>query len=289
MIPSATLGVTRLRGQLWACGYRPVAVYSHDAAVPNAGKAPWGHGWQNRARRDPPGAVTEPAIPNALNTGILCDEQRALDLDIDDTATAAIARDLAQRFFGCTLMRTRHNSPRTLLLYRAAKGAPVKRTLKGQFGKIEVLGFGQQFVAYGTHPSGVALLWRPTGPATVHRAMLPAVSESAITEFFDAVSPVIGAAKPPEPEAQNIRRPANVAALAGLVRTVAAARNGERNSVAFWGACRAGEMVAAGQLAIDTAIAIIAEAATRSGLSPSEAVRTAASGVRTGLGANQHA
>jgi hypothetical protein len=66
---------------------------------------------------------------------------------------------------------------------------------------------------------------------------------------------------------------------------VAGAREGERNSLTFWCACRAGEMVAAGVLSATTAIAVIAEAATRSGLPRTEAERTARSGVVTG-GAN---
>jgi hypothetical protein len=72
--------------------------------------------------------------------------------------------------------------------------------------------------------------------------------------------------------------------LAALVRMVAGAREGERNSLTFWCACRAGEMVAAGKLRTTTAIAVIAEAATRAGLSRREAERTARSGVRTGEG-----
>jgi hypothetical protein len=73
--------------------------------------------------------------------------------------------------------------------------------------------------------------------------------------------------------------------LAVLVRCVATAREGERNNLTFWAACRAGEMVRSGMLDTATAIAVIAEAARRCGLSPDEAERTAASGVRTGSGA----
>jgi hypothetical protein len=74
-------------------------------------------------------------------------------------------------------------------------------------------------------------------------------------------------------------------ALARLVRFVADASEGERNSFTFWAACRAGEMVASGLLDADTAAAVIAEAATRAGLSYSEALRTSLSGVRKTAGA----
>ena len=70
--------------------------------------------------------------------------------------------------------------------------------------------------------------------------------------------------------------------LAELVRMVAGAREGERNSLTFWCSCRAGEMVASGLLSASTAIAVIAEAATRSGLPRKEAERTVRSGIKTG-------
>jgi hypothetical protein len=73
-------------------------------------------------------------------------------------------------------------------------------------------------------------------------------------------------------------------ALARLVRLVAGAREGERNSLTYWAACRAGEMVATGLLDADAAAALIAEAATRAGLPRVEAERTARSGIRAGEG-----
>jgi hypothetical protein len=74
--------------------------------------------------------------------------------------------------------------------------------------------------------------------------------------------------------------------LAGVVRAVAQAPLGERNRVAFWGACRAGEMVAAGLLDADAAIEVIVVAAERAGLPEREARRTAISGIWTGSARN---
>jgi hypothetical protein len=53
-----------------------------------------------------------------------------------------------------------------------------------------------------------------------------------------------------------------------------------RNNLTYWAACRAGEMVASGLLRTDAAVAIIAEAARRAGLSREEAERAAWSGIR---------
>jgi hypothetical protein len=76
-------------------------------------------------------------------------------------------------------------------------------------------------------------------------------------------------------------------ALTRLVRLVARSDEGERNDITYWAACRAREMVASGLLEADDAVAIIAEAATRAGLSRAEAERTAWSGIRSIGGPNR--
>jgi hypothetical protein len=77
---------------------------------------------------------------------------------------------------------------------------------------------------------------------------------------------------------------ANEVTLMRLLRLVASARPGERNSLTFWAACRAGEMVASGLLRADVAADLIAEAATRAGLPFPEGRRTAWSGIRASGG-----
>ena len=68
--------------------------------------------------------------------------------------------------------------------------------------------------------------------------------------------------------------------LAGLIRTVATAPVGQRNSITYWAACRAGEMVVSAALDAGAAADIIIEAATRAGLPFLEAKQTAWSGIR---------
>jgi hypothetical protein len=70
-------------------------------------------------------------------------------------------------------------------------------------------------------------------------------------------------------------------ALGQLIRFVASAREGERNTLTFWAACRAGEMVRSGLLKAEEAVALITEAAMRAGLPRPEAERAAWSGIRT--------
>jgi hypothetical protein len=181
------------RGRLWDAGYKPVPVYGHNAPGPEPGKRPWGRAWQKRARRDPPAAVSEAPRAVALNTGILCDGLRAIDIDIDDRELAHQCQSIAYSIFGEPLIRARRNSPRTLLLYRAAEGWPGKLGIQGGQGRIEVLGRGQQFVAFGRHPSGAALEWYPSAPGDELITSLTPVREDDVREFLRLCGVVLGA------------------------------------------------------------------------------------------------
>lgn len=191
-LPRELQEVLSLRRQLWASGYRPVAVYSPSAQVVSAGKRPMGDRWQERARANPPEAATILPQPIGLNTGILCDGLRAIDIDIDDPSLAEGIERLAAQKLGCAPVRWRADSPRCLLLYRAAEGLPPKRQRKGEAGKIEVLGCGQQFVAYGTHPGGQIYQWRPADPAPWSRDGLPAITEAQLDGFLEATAALLG-------------------------------------------------------------------------------------------------
>lgn len=192
--PAVLAEVAALRVALWENGWRPLAVRT-------AGKVPAGMAWPARARLTPPACVGEAVDGAFLNTGVLCDGLQAVDLDLDLPGVADQVAAIARSILGETLCRTRQNSSRCLLLYRAAVGSPGKRSLIGTQGKIEVLGAGQQFVAAGTHPSGADLEWSPVSPDLCPLTSLPAVTEEAIGAFLAAAGPLIGAASlaPPPP------------------------------------------------------------------------------------------
>jgi hypothetical protein len=85
---------------------------------------------------------------------------------------------------------------------------------------------------------------------------------------------------PPPPRSAARARTAKTSpdrTIAGIIRTVAGAREGERNHVTFWGACRFAELVQQGALGEGAAIDIIIEAAGRAGLHHDEARKTARS------------
>jgi hypothetical protein len=81
----------------------------------------------------------------------------------------------------------------------------------------------------------------------------------------------------PRPAISRITVPDDYA-LVRLVQLITGTREGERNNLTYWAACRAGELVASGLLGADAAAAVIAEAATRAGLPRAEAECTAWSG-----------
>ncbi|NKE46073.1 AAA family ATPase [Roseomonas frigidaquae] len=176
---------TALRRRLWTQGFRPIALATGE-------KRPTGRAWQERARLDPPEAASRPADPAALNTGVLCDGLRVLDIDVDDVPTAERVEALAFARFGPAPVRWRENSGKRALFYRAAEGEPGKRVSAGAAGKVEVLGHGQQAQAFGIHPSGVALRWRPAPLDGVSLGSLQPITEDALAAFLADVAPVIG-------------------------------------------------------------------------------------------------
>jgi hypothetical protein len=184
-----------LRKDLYGNGYRPVPIFSPHVRVKNPGKQPVGDDWANEARYDPPKSIVEQPSYDALNTGILADGLRAIDIDIDDSGIARQVHHLAMSLLGDQpLIRTRAGSPRRLLIYRAAEGQPPKRHKVGRSGKVEVLGRGQQFAAFGIHAeSGSRLNWNHGSPSCYHRDELPEVTEAEITAFLEAIAPIIGA------------------------------------------------------------------------------------------------
>jgi hypothetical protein len=250
--PAQQVTVMALRKRLHTSGYRPVAVRTAE-------KRPYGNNWLNRARLDPPEASIGILRPDVLNTGILCDGLRAVDIDVDDSSVASQVEMSAIEMLGLAPVRVRADSSRCLILYRAAEGEPGKLAVEGSYGKIEVLGFGQQFVAYGIHPGGQLYQWRPSDPAPWHRDTLIAVTDAQIYAFLTAVAPLIGADPPKRMEQINHgnigqddlptgreRAYAAKALKDECVKLSAMKPNSGRNQALNNAALRSGEMIAAG-------------------------------------------
>jgi hypothetical protein len=193
--------VAAQRAQLWDAGFRPVPVYTVEAGQrlghDQPGKRPAGNEWQVKARHDPPEAAVATPHLDTCNTGILCDGLRVIDLDIDNPTLAHECSSLAYQMFGEAPTRYRKNSPRQAIIYRAAEGEPAKVEIAGTLGKIEVLGRGQQLVAFGDHESGAVLQWVGEEPGTALISSIPAVTEEQIAGFLTRCATILNA-KPPQ-------------------------------------------------------------------------------------------
>jgi Bifunctional DNA primase/polymerase, N-terminal len=89
----------------------------------------------------------------------------------------------------------------------------------------------------------------------------------------------------PQPAIITSYRP-SVAAVRGVLSTIAGAREGERNAVLFWGACRLGEAVRDGLMSSDTALDLLINSAPPPGASFTRhsILATIRSGLRHGAG-----
>jgi len=127
---------------------------------------------------------TEPDLGICIQTR----ELGAFDLDLSDRRFCQLVASRIDRELGIDLpRRMRGNSPKRLLAFRL-KGDFPKRVIRTQYGAIEFLGRGNQFVAAGTHPSGARYEW-PGGlpgeipeitPEQFERAWARLVEEFAI-------------------------------------------------------------------------------------------------------------
>jgi hypothetical protein len=118
------------------------------------------------------------------NTGICIDDLRVIDVDIDDPVFVRdILHVLRPLLPSRPLVRTRAGSARMALVYRTAQPRP-KNVINTQFGKIELLGQGQQLAVHGIHPSGQRWVWKngwsPAVVAAKDLTLLSEVAEEAI-------------------------------------------------------------------------------------------------------------
>ena len=93
-------------------------------------------------------------------------EVRAIDVDIADQALASRVRDVVEMTLGTLPARSRGNSSKFLLAFRMP-GPFTKRIIRTEHGAIEFLAGGQQFIAIGTHPSGVRYEWEGGLPSDI--------------------------------------------------------------------------------------------------------------------------
>ena len=161
---SKTLGLTT---ELLPVVSNPNAVISPRSSITTLGKTPSLYnrerqvigmpGWPDYITTEEEIArwSTEPDYGICVNTRLI----RAIDVDVTDPQIAESILALYQSMMpGPLAMRRRSNSSKFLIPLKVP-GVFGKRTIKTPGGIIEFLANGQQFVACGTHPSGVRYEW----------------------------------------------------------------------------------------------------------------------------------
>lgn len=140
--------------------------------------------WSRHGRRE----TTDHEVDvwgNWPDAGIGIATGRVIGIDIDVLSDPQLAKrieDLAREMLGDTPALRIGRSPKRLLVYRA------DRPFKGfKRSPIDVLGLGQQFVAYGVHPeTGQPYDWPLESLAEIALDDLPRITEAQARAFADA-------------------------------------------------------------------------------------------------------
>ncbi|MGO8214738.1 bifunctional DNA primase/polymerase [Rhizobium ruizarguesonis] len=177
---SSDLGLVDVRRALLANGYIP---------VPVNGKRPRIKGWSNFHPKAEQIEGQARRYSDHTNTGILCGDVVAVDIDVPDVDaddhlyTMALALPDA-----AGALQRIGRAPKVTFVFRASaarrKKATGKYLVNGHECQIEILGQGQQFVAFGTHPdTGKAYEWTGASPLDVPLADLPEINADAVDAF----------------------------------------------------------------------------------------------------------
>lgn len=138
-----------------------------------------------------------------MNVGIRCSDGGVYFLDIDvrqSHVVEEIVREWQQRFGGRgTHLRRTGEVPKTGILFRSDPGQKKNKIKLPQLGErdaVEVLGKGQQFVAYGIHPkTQQPYRWHGLGPIDLSNGKaedLPAITTRELQDFLNWLETTYG-------------------------------------------------------------------------------------------------
>lgn len=182
--------MAQVGGRLIDLGYRIIPIIPGAKVPGQYRRGEWCnyHDWSKHCTRDT--TTFETGVWSkwpGCAVGIACGNVVAVDIDIldADIAHAVQARALAE--LGPTPAIRVGKAPKRLLVYRCAKPIkPIKRH------PIEVLGVGNQFVAFAIHPdTGQPYQWIDEPLDDMPLTSLPAVTEEGLRAFLDGVSSLI--------------------------------------------------------------------------------------------------
>lgn len=195
-------GLAELRITLRQNGYIPVPVAGAHLDIKGAGKRPLMKDWDTLCASATDAEIRQwsKSLASSTNTGILCGEIVAIDIDVRNEPVAARLEGLAIEILGPTVLKRYGLWPKCLLVYRTDHTFFKIRTdefqfIEGEKACVEVLATGQQFVAFGIHPiTRTEYSWPDQSPCQVNVAALPSVNAEQCQRFLAAAEEVLQSA-----------------------------------------------------------------------------------------------
>jgi hypothetical protein len=174
-----------LRLRLLQSGYSP---------LPLSGKRPVFNGWQTRNQANPEEIrLWSTTWPNAENTGILCRLTPCLDVDLfDKDAAEAVQQLICDRFgeHGQVLPRIGKHPKRAFPFKTSVPFAKITVFLMAGSSeqRIEFLGDGQQFVAFGVHPeTNEPYSWPCGSVGEIKHEELPSITADEARQLIEDI------------------------------------------------------------------------------------------------------
>ena len=225
-----------------------VSVIPPGATLAPSSKIPWQHLGKVPGRRLPSGLwagydwrKSEPCIDDVrgwaahgANVGVRGDRFPAVDIDCPDAALAEIIERVAREMLGPAPVRT-GKAPKRLLMYRAAEPFGRMRlwlTYNGTPQLVEILGQGQQYLVYGTHPSTLQPYAWNAGVAALRADGLTVITREQATAFFDYLAEALEVVGVTRAEREGDGRPVTRRAAADQSALVAPSLDALHEAVA---------------------------------------------------------
>jgi len=186
--PAAKVG--DIRRQLIANGYSPIPVLTGE-------KMPKVPGWAKLLPDADQVSLLLATHPDHLSTGLLTGELVAIDIDVMDEAASHDMEGLVAALPGSESVLARQGqAPKTLFLFRAleaqTKVATPEYIIQGKKAQVEVMGSGQQIVAFGIHPvTAKPYEWLGDSPLDIPFDELPEITPDQLADFLVAAEAVL--------------------------------------------------------------------------------------------------
>lgn len=183
------MDITEYRLKIRANGWRPVPVTGPQTKCDNPGKAVLLKEWQRICQTANEKEIVSWAkrFPDWTNTGVLCGDVVAIDIDVTDEELANKIERLARDMLGDTPICRYGQKPKRMLFYRV--DVPFHKIVGRDLFlgklkcKVEILGISNQAAIEGGHPSGVPYQCSGDSPLEMSVSDLPTTDRTKCAQF----------------------------------------------------------------------------------------------------------